>query len=121
MRGDRHYFDYYLIHNINAENYRNQVQKFDAFGFVKKLKEQGRIRHYGFSFHDTADVLDKILCDHPDAEFVQLQINYLDWDSDRVQSGKCWEIARKHGKPVIVMEPVKAARLPRCPRRQRGF
>lgn len=115
------YFDYYLIHNINAENYRNQVQKFDAFGFVKKLKEQGRIRHYGFSFHDTADVLDKILCDHPDAEFVQLQINYLDWDSDRVQSGKCWEVARKHGKPVIVMEPVKGGTLAKVPAQAEGL
>lgn len=115
------YFDYYLIHNINAENYRNNVQKFDAFGFVKKLKEQGRIRHYGFSFHDTADVLDRVLTDHPDAEFVQLQINYLDWDSEKVQSGKCWEVARKHGKPVIVMEPVKGGTLANVPPQAEGL
>lgn len=109
------YFDYYLIHNINEDNYINKVQKFDAFGFVKKLKEQGKIRHYGFSFHDTADVLDRVLSDHPDAEFVQLQINYLDWDSERVQSGKCWEVARRHGKPIIIMEPVKGGTLANVP------
>lgn len=115
------YFDYYLIHNINAENYRDKVQKFDAFGFVKALKEQGKIRHYGFSFHDTADVLDRVLSDHPDVEFVQLQINYLDWDSESVQSRKCWEVARKHGKQVIIMEPVKGGTLAKVPPQAEGL
>ena len=75
------------------------------------MKAEGRIRHAGFSFHDTADVLDEILTNHPEFEFVQLQINYYDWDSDSVQSGKCYEVAVKHHIPVIVMEPVKGGTL----------
>ena len=108
------YFDNYLIHNINSGDY-DKVQQFDAFGFVKSLKEQGKIRHYGFSFHDTPELLDKVLCDHPDAEFVQLQINYLDWDSEGVQSRRLWEVARRHNKPIIVMEPVKGGTLANIP------
>ena len=75
------------------------------------MKAEGKIRHIGFSFHDKADVLDEILTNHPEMEFVQLQINYYDWESENVQSRKCYEVAEKHGVPVIVMEPVKGGTL----------
>ena len=114
------YFDNYLLHNLNSGDY-NLVQDYDAFGFARKLKEQGKIKHYGFSFHDTPELLDKILCDHPDAEFVQLQINYLDWESEGVQSRRLWEVARKHGKPIIVMEPVKGGTLANVPENAAGL
>lgn len=104
------YFDYYLLHNVNVDYYEN-AKKFDSFAFVRKMKEEGKIRHFGFSFHDSAEMLDSVLTEHPDVEFVQLQINYLDWDNESIQSRKCWEVARSHGKPVIVMEPVKGGSL----------
>ena len=78
-------------------------------------KEKGLIRHIGFSMHDKADALDKVLTQHPEVEFVQLQINYADWESDSVQSRKCYEVARKHGKSVIIMEPVKGGSLANLP------
>ena len=71
----------------------------------------------GFSFHDNAELLDKVLTEHPEMEFVQLQINYLDWDSEAIQSRKCYEVATKHGKPVIVMEPVKGGTLANVPKK----
>lgn len=80
-----------------------------------KKKDEGKIKKIGFSFHDTADLLDEILISHPETEFVQLQINYLDWDNDSIQSRKCYETAVKHGKPVIVMEPVKGGALASVP------
>ena len=72
---------------------------------------QGKIKHCGFSFHDSAEVLDEALTKHPEAEFVQLQLNYIDWENDNVQSRKCYEVAVKHNKPIIVMEPVKGGSL----------
>ena len=108
------YFDYYLLHNMNSR-VLDTVERLDCFGFQRKLLEEGRIRHIGFSFHDKADVLDKILSAHPEVEFVQLQLNYLDWDSERVQSRLCYETAVKHGKKVIVMEPVKGGALAQLP------
>ena len=108
------YFDYYLLHCLNTENYAT-AQRLDTFNFLLKKKEEGKIRHLGFSFHDKADLLDRILTEHPEIEFVQLQINYLDWEDERVQSRKCYEIAVKHGKKVIVMEPVKGGRLANVP------
>lgn len=108
------YFDYYLLHNLNVENYAI-AEKFGSFAYVAKLKKEGKIRHMGFSFHDTAEVLDKILTEHPEAEFVQLQINYLDWDDPTIQSRKCYETAVRHGKKVIVMEPVKGGTLANLP------
>ena len=90
-------------------------KKYDCFAWIAEKKRQGLIKHMGFSFHDTAEVLDKILTEHPEMEFVQLQINYLDWDSEGVQSRKCYEVATKHGKPVIVMEPVKGGTLAKLP------
>ena len=108
------YFDYYLLHNLNVSHYEN-VRRFDSFAFARRLKAEGRIRRLGFSFHDRADLLDEILTAHPETEFVQLQINYLDWDNESIQSRKCYEVARRHGKPVVVMEPVKGGTLARLP------
>ena len=108
------YFDYYLLHNMNSR-VLDTVERLDCFGFQRKLLKEGKIRHIGFSFHDKADVLDKILSAHPEVEFVQLQLNYLDWDSERVQSRLCYETAVKHGKKVIVMEPVKGGALAQLP------
>ena len=104
------YFDFYLLHGIDEGN----KDKFDRFGiwdYMKQLKEQGLIRHYGFSFHSTPEHLEQLLTDHPDVEFVQLQINYSDWDDALICSRRCYEIATRHGKPVIVMEPVKGGKL----------
>jgi len=108
------YFDYYLLHNLNT-SYYEAVKRFDSFAFVQKKKEEGKIRHMGFSFHDTPELLDEILTAHPETEFVQLQINYMDWESQSIQSRRCWEVARKHGKPVVVMEPVKGGMLAALP------
>lgn len=104
------YFDFYLLHAINKDRAAEAEQN-GGFEFMKQMKTEGKIRHIGFSFHDTAEVLDQILTEHPEIEFVQLQINYYDWDSDNIQSGKCYETAKKHGVPVIVMEPVKGGTL----------
>jgi len=108
------YFDYYLLHNISHLRYDNTV-KWGGFEFMKKVKASGQAKHIGFSFHDTADVLDKVLTNHPEMDFVQLQINYLDWESPDIQSRLCYEVAKKHGKPVIVMEPVKGGSLAGVP------
>ena len=108
------YFDFYLLHNVSSE----RVKVFDEFkiwDFVQELKAQGLIKHVGFSFHDKAAVLDEILTKHPEVEFVQLQINYADWESKTVESRKCYETARKHGKPVVIMEPVKGGSLATLP------
>lgn len=104
------YFDYYLLHCLDKNNYKKAL-KYGVFENLQKKKENGEIKKLGFSFHDTADVLDKILTEQPQMEFVQLQINYLDWEDIRVQSRRCYETARKHGKEIIVMEPVKGGRL----------
>lgn len=108
------YFDYYLLHDVGAHHYEI-YKELDCFTWIAEKKKQGLICHMGFSFHDNAEFLDKVLTEHPEMEFVQLQINYIDWDSEGVQSRKCYEVARKHGKPVIVMEPVKGGTLARVP------
>ena len=108
------YFDYYLIHDVGSHHYEI-YKELDCFTWIAEKKKQGLIRHMGFSFHDNAEFLDKVLTEHPEMEFVQLQINYIDWDSEGVQSRKCYEVARKHGKPVIVMEPVKGGTLAKVP------
>ena len=110
------YFDYYLLHDIDVDHYKI-YQELDCFIWLKEKKEQGLVRHIGFSFHDSAKMLDQVLTEHPEVEFVQLQLNYLDWDSEGVQSRKCYETAVKHGKPVIVMEPVKGGTLAKVPER----
>ena len=110
------YFDYYLIHNLGVEHYA-VAQKLGSFEFVQQKKKEGKVKAMGFSFHDNAELLDEILTAHPETEFVQLQINYIDWDNESIQSRKCYEVARKHGKPVIVMEPVKGGTLAKVPER----
>ncbi len=104
------YFDYYWLHALGKDSYAT-TQKLDAFDFISRKKAEGKIKHIGFSFHDTPEVLDQILTDHPETEYVQLQINYLDWDDDSVFAEKCYDIATKHGKPIIVMEPIKGGAL----------
>ncbi len=108
------YFDYYLLHSINAENY-GKYEQFDCFNWIAEKKRQGLIKHMGFSFHDNAAMLDKVLTQHPEMEFVQLQINYLDWEHESIQSRLCYETAIRHGKQVIVMEPVKGGTLANLP------
>ena len=110
------YFDYYLIHNLNTKNYEI-AQRFDSFGYVSRLKKEGKVRKMGFSFHDSAAVLDRILCEHPEVDFVQIQLNYLDWEHESIQSRLCYETCVRHGKPVIVMEPVKGGTLATVPER----
>ena len=108
------YFDFYLLHNLGP----SRTEKFDEYGiwdFLAERKKEGLIRHLGFSMHDTAEALDKVLTEHPEMEFVQLQINYKDWEDKDVQSRACYEVARKHGKPVIIMEPVKGGSLATLP------
>lgn len=104
------YFDFYLLHGIGEGN----LQLYDAYGlwnYVRELKEKGLVKHIGFSFHDKPELLDRILTEHPEMEFVQLQINYSDWEDASIQSKNCYETAVRHGKPVIVMEPVKGGLL----------
>lgn len=109
------YFDFYLLHNLGEE----RTHFFDDYGiwdFLQERKKEGLIRHLGFSMHDKADALDEILTAHPEMEFVQLQINYADWEDPSIESRKCYEVARKHGKPVIIMEPVKGGTLANPPK-----
>ncbi|CZR98620.1 2,5-diketo-D-gluconate reductase A [Clostridioides difficile] len=108
------YFDYYLLHNIGVSHYE-VAKKFDSFKFIEEKKKEGKIKNIGFSFHDSAELLDEVLTEHPEVDFVQLQINYIDWDNESIQSRKCYEIAEKHNKPVIVMEPVKGGTLAKIP------
>ena len=108
------YFDYYWLHALGSSNYEN-VQKVKAFEFIAEKKAEGKIRHIGFSFHDSPELLERILKDHPEVEYVQLQLNYLDWDDEAVQARACYEIAARHGKPVIVMEPIKGGALANIP------
>ncbi len=113
-------FDYYLLHCLDKRNYKKAL-KLGVFDYLQDKREKGEIKRLGFSFHDTADVLDKILTEQPQMEFVQLQINYLDWDDIKVQSRRCYEVARKHGKDIIVMEPVKGGRLANVPDEAREY
>ncbi len=108
------YFDFYLFHCLTRVSYEKH-KKCNTFEIIKKLKEQGKIKHIAMSFHDTADILDMILTEQPYIEAVQLQINYLDYDDPGVQSKACYDVAVKHGKKVIVMEPVKGGYLVNLP------
>ena len=108
------YFDYYLLHAID-ENKIGKYEAMDCFRWLQSKKEAGLVRHIGFSFHGTPALLEKVLTEHPEMEFVQLQLNYLDWTSPWVCAGQCYEICEKHGKPVIVMEPVKGGTLAAIP------
>ena len=104
------YFDFYLLHALQRNNYK-KYDDYHIWDFVKEQKAKGLIRHWGFSFHADPDLLEELLNAHPDAEFVQLQMNYADWENPGVNSRRCWEICRAHGKPVVVMESVKGGIL----------
>jgi predicted aldo/keto reductase-like oxidoreductase len=108
------YFDFYLLHNLGPTR-TGVFDKFGIWDFLAEQKKEGRIRHLGFSMHATGDYLEKILEEHPEMEFVQTQVNYSDWESGIVQSRRCCEVARKFGKPIIVMEPVKGGALANLP------
>ena len=104
------YFDFYLLHNLG--NFRSEFfDRFDCWNFAQEKKKEGLVKHVGFSFHSTPEELEEILTAHPEMEFVQLQINYADWEAPEHRSRECYEIARKHGKPVVIMEPVKGGLL----------
>ena len=109
------YFDYYLLHNVNSMRYRQIIREAHMFDYMKKWKDAGKIKHIAFSFHDTADVLDQILTEHPEVEAVQIVVNYFDWNARLVQSKACYDVIRKHGKQVIIMEPVKGGMLAKAP------
>ena len=106
------YFDVYLLHNLGRDRYP-ETERYGGFDFIRRLKERGQARNIGFSFHDDAETLDRILTEHPEVDVVQLQINYLDWDGAVAQSRRCYETAARHGKEIIVMEPVKGGQLAR--------
>ncbi len=108
------YFDFYLLHNL-GEHRTHYFDDWDMWSFVKEKKEQGLIKHIGFSFHSTPEELEAILQAHPEAEFVQLQINYADWENPAIQSRAVYEMARKYNKPVVIMEPVKGGMLANPP------
>ena len=108
------YFDFYLLHNL-GDSRTESFDKFHIWDFAQELKAQGLVKHVGFSMHDTADKLDAVLTAHPEVEFVQLQINYADWEDGSVQSRACFEVCKKHNKPVIIMEPVKGGSLANLP------
>ena len=108
------YFDFYLMHAQSKRNY-DQYKQCHAYETAFELKAEGKIKHVGLSFHDTAEFLDQILTDYPQIEVVQLQFNYLDYEDPAVQSRLCYEVCVKHGKPVIVMEPIKGGHLINLP------
>ena len=109
------YFDYYLLHNMGTNVYE-KCRRHRAFGFVSRKKAEGKIKRAGMSFHDTPELLDEILSQYGgDLDFVQLQINYADWEQPNVQSRRCLETARRYGKPVFVMEPCKGGALVKLP------
>lgn len=104
------YFDYYLLHNLE-EGRTKYFNDFDMWEWIQEKKREGLVKNAGFSFHSTPEELEELLTAHPEMDFVQLQINYADWENPAVQSRKCYEIARKYEKPIIVMEPVKGGML----------
>ena len=108
------YFDYYLLHSL-MEHTHARYEKFHIWDFAREQKEKGLIRHYGFSFHAGPELLDRLLTEHPDVDFVQLQLNYADWENPKVTSRANYEVARRHGKPIVVMEPVKGGNLANPP------
>lgn len=110
------YVDFYLLHNVGGV----RTAKFDEYGmweWAQQKKDEGIIKHLGFSIHDGADTLDKLLTEHPTMDFVQLQVNYLDWEDPVVEARRCMEVAEKHGVPVVIMEPARGGRLANLPER----
>ena len=114
QRTGARYFDFYLLHNL-GEHRTKAFDDFDMWSFVQEMKKEGKIKHVGFSFHSTPEELEEILKKHPEMEFVQLQINYADWENPAIKSKECYEMARKYGKPVVIMEPVKGGMLANPP------
>ena len=112
-------FDFYLMHAQSMKNFEH-FKACRAYETAFALKAEGKVRHVGISFHDSAEMLDRILTEYPQLEAVQLQFNYVDYDDPAVQSRRCYEVCRKHGKPVIVMEPVKGGNLADLPDGRRG-
>ena len=108
------YFDYYLMHALDKGNY-DHFQKYNAFKVASELKKEGKIKHLGISFHDNEETLERILTDHPEIEIVQIQFNYIDYDSPSVRSKKVYDVCRKFNKPILIMEPVKGGALVRLP------
>lgn len=108
------YFDYYMCHNLTKETI-DKCREFKTFDFLRKLKKEGKIRSMGFSSHDTPEFIDMILTENPDIDFVQLQINYWDWNHPRIASRENYEVCLKHNKQVIVMEPVRGGALANVP------
>lgn len=108
------YFDYYMLHNASTKHFKKFTQ-LDSFKFIKEKKNDGKVKHIGISSHDGPEFLEKLIKTHPEIEFVQLQINYLDWQDDIIQSKKCYEVAKKYGLDVIVMEPLKGGALLNIP------
>lgn len=108
------YFDYYLMHAQDQAHYAH-FTKCAAYEVAQELKKEGKVKHVGISFHDTADVLEKILIEHPEIEIVQIQFNYADYKDSSVQSKQCYEICRKYNKPILIMEPVKGGALANLP------
>lgn len=108
------YFDYYMLHNVSGFT-ENAWKNVDLYSFIQKKKEEGYIKHIGISTHGNAEFLEEILFEHPELEFVLLQINYLDWDDEGIDSRKCWEVARKYNKKVMIMEPYKGGFLADVP------
>lgn len=110
------YFDFYLMHAQNRRNFK-KFKRCRAYEEAFALKEEGKVRHVGLSFHDKAEILDRILTEYPQIEAVQIQFNYADYASHSVQSAKCYEVCRKHQKPIIIMEPVKGGTLVNLPKK----
>lgn len=109
------YFDYYLLHALDKKKF--EVSKtYNAYEFILEKKKNGEIKNVGFSFHDTSDILEEILIAYPEMDFVQLQINYLDWEHETIESRKCYEIAKKYNMTIIVMEPLKGGTLSKLPK-----
>lgn len=108
------YIDYYLLHALQM-NTRSIYERYKLWDFIREQKAKGKVKHWGFSFHATPEMLDELLTENPDAEFVQLQINYADWENANIASKACHEVARKHGKQIVVMEPVKGGMLANPP------
>ena len=104
------YFDYYLLHGLMRNNY-TKYDEYHIWDFAREQKEKGFIRHYGLSFHADPALLEEILSAHPEIDFVQLQINYSDWENPGIAARECWEIARRHGKSITIMEPLKGGAL----------
>lgn len=109
-RAGLEFYDFYLLHAMDKDRFK-KAEEIGAWDFISRKKAEGKIKHIGFSFHDSADVLDEALAKHPETEFVQLQINYIDWENPDVQSRACYEVALKHNMPIIIMEPVKGGSL----------